>query len=154
MNYKEKESDDDLSGFDKMAFLYENGTMIPSLAFGFAGTKAGKMAAIGGNYVYKSSTYAAQRALARELAIGSKFVKGAGKALGWGGVILTAGDMYYKGINTSNSLDMTMGIVSMKIPGGGWIVGGIYFIGNAALEAGTGKDFGQWIDVGVNKLNE
>lgn len=36
----------------------------------------------------------------------------------------------------------------------GWVVGGVYFIGNAALEVTTGKNAGQWIDVGINKFME
>ena len=125
--------------------IFDNSTFIPGTALSFVETKAGKMMAIGGSHVWKSSTYSAQRSLARELAIGSKGIKIAGNTLGIVGLGFTGADIIQNGFNTSNSLDAAMGIISF-VPGWGWIVGGIYFIGNAALESTTGKNLGHHID--------
>lgn len=99
---------------------------------------------MGGKYACKGNTYAAKRALVSEAAYASKFIKGAGNVLGYG-LILTGADMVNNGITTINSLDAAIGVISFA-PGWGWIVGGIYFIGNAALKETTGKDLGEHID--------
>lgn len=124
---------------------------MPGTALSFVETKPGKLMAMGGRHVWKASTYSAQRSLAWDVNFGNKAISRTGKVLGGAGLLLTAGDMYYNGVNTSNSLDAAIGIISF-VPGWGWIAGGIYFIGNAALEATTGKNAGQWIDVGIDKM--
>ena len=139
LNYKEEESNDDLSGFDKMAFLYENGTMIPSLAFGFAGTKAGKISAIGGSYVWKSSTYSTQKALLQQAAIGSKLIK----TINLGNNILTAGftiaDGVTNGFEAHHFADLGIQAViygiSASVPVFGWVLGGAYFVGDLYFQS-------------------
>ena len=48
-------------------------------------------------------------------------------------------------VNTSNSLDVAFGVISL-IPGRGQVIGGVYFITNYLLEQHTGKNLGQHID--------
>lgn len=73
------------SGFAQAAgSVYSSATAIPGAALGFVTeTKAGKLLSMGGSYVWKSSSYSAQRELANEMAAGSEFAKGAGKALAY-----------------------------------------------------------------------
>src|SRR5690606_27593273 len=123
----------------------ENGTFIPGTSLSFVGTKTGKVMSMGGSHVYKSSTYATQRALAREAAFAGRYIKAGGYLLGGLGIGLTLADMKVNGVTTSNSIDLIMGGVSM-VPGWGWVAGSIYFIGNAALKAGTGMDLGEYFD--------
>jgi len=129
----------------KLNDMYGQGTFITASVLSFSGTKSGKTLSMGGAYVWRASTYSAQKALLTELAYGSKTIGKIGNNLGYAGLVITGVDMYMNGINTSNSLDAVMGIVSF-VPGWGWIVGGVYFIGNATVEAATGKNIGQHID--------
>jgi len=98
-----------------------------------------------GGLKFSTSPYSVQKSLINEAKWAGKYVKGAGNILGGVGIGITLYDMKVNGVTTSNSIDLIMGGISF-IPGWGWIAGGIYFIGNAALKAGTGKDLGEHID--------
>lgn len=40
------------------------------------------------------------------------------------------------------------------IPGVGWVISGVYFIGNAALEGATGHNAGYYIEQGYNAFDK
>ncbi len=96
----------------KLNDMYGQGTFLTSNALSFVGTKTGKVLSMGGAHVWRASTYSAQKALLAELAYGSNAIKGIGKGLGYGGLIITGVDMYMNGVTTSNSIDLFMGGVS------------------------------------------
>jgi hypothetical protein len=125
--------------------IYGQSTFIPGTALSFVEkTKYGRWASMGG-LKFSTSPYSVQKALINDAKWAGKFVKNAGNTLGVIGIGITLYDMKVNGVNTSNSIDMVMGIISF-VPGWGWIAGGIYFIGNAALKATTKKDIGEFID--------
>lgn len=97
---------------------------------------------IGGSYVYRSSTYAAQRALAFEAVKTGKALKIGGNVQGGVGIGLTLYDMKVNGINASNTLDAAVGAASF-IPGVGWIIGSVYFVSNAYMQATTGESIAE-----------
>jgi hypothetical protein len=74
----------------------------------------------------------------------AKAARIAGKTVGVLGLTATSADMYVNGINLSNSLDMTFGVVGF-LPGAGWIVSLSYFVVNTTVEWSTGKDIGEHI---------
>jgi hypothetical protein len=41
------------------------------------------------------------------------------------------------------------GVVSL-LPGVGWIIGGVYFVGNYALQQTTGKSAGDYVEKGLS----
>jgi hypothetical protein len=73
------------------------------------------------------------------------FLKGASKVLGVTGLFITGGDMIANGVNYNNGTDAVFGIIAL-IPGPGWIIGGVYFIGNAVLKHETGLSVGDVIN--------
>ena len=78
---------------------------------------------------------------AGQIKAGTKF----GNRLGYLGLGLTAADMVTNGVNTSNTLDLTFGVVSFGgLPGA--IIGGVYFLGNLVTQGITGKTIGQHVD--------
>jgi hypothetical protein len=98
-----------------------------------------------GGHSFSTASYSAQRSLMHQAASASRSLKLAGNAMGGFGTALTVGDMMVNGVNTSNSIDLAMGVIGF-IPGWGWAVSGLYYIGNEATKAYTGKDIGQHID--------
>lgn len=75
-----------------------------------------------------------------------KTLKGVGIGMGVISGGMTLYDVYDKQeIRASHVLDATMTAVSF-IPGGGWIVGGVYFIGDLGVKAATGQSIGDHLD--------
>lgn len=79
-------------------------------------------------------------------------IEGGGKFVVGLGIGITAIDIYENGLNWSNGTDLVMGGVAF-IPGVGWVISGVYFIGNIAVEHYTGKSIGEHIGEAFNKLN-
>jgi hypothetical protein len=78
---------------------------------------------------------------AGQVKAGTKF----GNALGAAGLLMTGADMVTNGVNTSNTLDATFGVVSfLGVPGA--VIGGAYFGANILTLGITGQDIGQHID--------
>lgn len=90
------------------------------------------------------------------ISIGSfSFVKGvtvdaAGKTLGWTGLFITGVDIYNNGLTYKNGTDLVMGGVSM-VPGIGWVIGGVYFLGDPILKEVTGKSLSEHTSDAVDK---
>ena len=138
-------SDRGNNGFDIAKTIFEKGTFIPGTALSFvSGTKYGRWASMGG-FKFNASPYSVQKEMIQWNAKAGNYIKNAGRIIGVGSLLFTAGDMYFNGVTTSNSIDLIMGGISF-IPGGGWVIGGIYFLGNAILKETTGMDLGQHID--------
>jgi hypothetical protein len=71
-------------------------------------------------------------------------LKNTGRVLGYTGMFLSGVDMATNGVNVSNSLDLIMGGVAF-IPGFGWAVSGLYFVGNLGWQAYSGRTIGESI---------
>lgn len=86
-------------------------------------------------------TYVGPKTWANQIKAGTKF----GNYLWYTGLLITAVDMKVNGINTSNTLDATFGVVSFAgVPGA--IIGGVYFGANLITTGITGKTIGQHVD--------
>lgn len=72
------------------------------------------------------------------------FLKGVSKYLGYESIVISAVQIFSEGLNYNNGTDAVFGIIAL-IPGPGWIIGGIYFIGNAVLKHQTGQSVGDLI---------
>jgi hypothetical protein len=149
-NYRSSNDKPPHSWVRTLSDYFGKGSFIASSALSFVDTKAGKFLSMGGAYMFKGSIYSVQKGLLQEASITGAFTKSAGKYLGYTGVILTLADMGANGVNSSNTLDLVMGVVGF-IPGWGWVAIGIYFIGNATIEATTGKNIGLHIDSWIEK---
>lgn len=125
--------------------IYGKGTFIPGTAVAVVTTRFGFLQSIGGSEHYKALPFRSQLAAYREFQFASNIAKGGGTILGAAGVLLSATDIVVNGRTTSNMLDFGMGLVSF-IPGGGWIIGGTYFILNEALKFSTHKDIGEHLN--------
>ncbi|MCG8310834.1 MAG: hypothetical protein MI975_25825, partial [Cytophagales bacterium] len=86
-------------------------------------------------------TYTGPGDWAKQVKAGTRF----GRALGGIGLGLTLIDMGTNGINMSNSLDATFGVVGFFGPIGAGIAG-VYFIGNTLTYGITGQTIGEHID--------
>ena len=86
-------------------------------------------------------TYTGSGDWARQVKAGTKF----GRGLGVLGLAITGTDMLVNGVNTSNSLDATMGVVAFFGPIGAG-VSGAYFVGNLITVGITGQSIGEHID--------
>jgi len=65
------------------------------------------------------------------------------------GLVVTGADMIHNGVTWQNGTDLTVGLASFAVPGIGWAIGAVYFIGDAALKHYTGKGIGEHIGDGV-----
>ena len=132
--------------------VYASATAIPIAAVGFVtGTKTGKLLSMGGSYVWKSSSYAAQRELIREMAVGSDAIKSAGAAVGAVSALITGVQVAYnQQINASNILDVAVTGASF-IPVVGWAIGLSYFAADMITLGITGASIGQHLDNAVGQ---
>jgi hypothetical protein len=82
---------------------------------------------------------------AKSWAAEAKLAGKVGNKLGALGLVITGADMITNGVNTSNTLEATFGVVSfLGLPGA--IIGGVYFGANIVTVFTTGKSIGQHID--------
>lgn len=86
-------------------------------------------------------TYTVPGVWAKQVKAGTKF----GNRIAGVGLAITAYDMYSNGINTSNSLDATMGVVTFFAPVGA-AISSAYFVGNIVTYGITGQTIGEHID--------
>jgi hypothetical protein len=68
----------------------------------------------------------------------------AGKYLGGIGLLITAAEIKKSGLNWSNGTDGVMGLVAFILVVG-WIISGVYFVGNIIVESNTGHTIGFYI---------
>ena len=70
------------------------------------------------------------------------------------GIAMTLTDMGKNGINWQNGTDATIGLVSLTVPGVGWIIGAAYFLADPIVKDLTGKGIGEHIGDGVKATRE
>lgn len=107
-------------------------------------TRAGKLLSMGGSYVWKSSSYSAQRALAEEAATASELAKGTVRVLG-GASLLYSGYNFVSDPTWGRFLELGISGLSI-VPRWGWIVGGVYFAADMGWKAYSGKTIQQSVD--------
>ena len=96
------------------------------------------------NFRIKSRTQDIRRAMPKKL-------KTVGKRIGWLGVGISIWSATDDGkITVGDVADLVMAGVSF-IPVYGWIIGGVYFIGDIIIEEVTDRSIKEWIDTGIGK---
>lgn len=86
-------------GITDINSIFANGTFVAWMGMSIMDTKTGKVIAMGGSYVFKSSSFAAQRGLIAEAAMAGKGLEIAGNTMGGIGLFLTGVDIYSNGLN-------------------------------------------------------